>query len=92
MDIWILSGITTFLFVYSTISCGIPNNVLWNPRVPQNPDWEKNDIVYSFHIKSYTLKISGEVQLFLKKLQPWMVSIFLSDYTPEHFIKIFEFV
>ena len=28
------------VFAYSTISCGIPNNVLWNPRVPQNPEWE----------------------------------------------------
>jgi hypothetical protein len=36
----ILWGISTFLFIYSTITCWNPNDVLRNPRVPQNPDWE----------------------------------------------------
>jgi hypothetical protein len=28
------------LYIYSTISRGTPDNVLWNTRVPGNPGWE----------------------------------------------------
>jgi hypothetical protein len=27
-------------YIYSTISGGTPDDVLWNPRVPGNPGWE----------------------------------------------------
>jgi hypothetical protein len=27
-------------YIYSTISRGTPDDVLWNPRVPGNPGWE----------------------------------------------------
>ena len=28
------------LCIYSTISLWTPNGVLWNPKVPRNPEWE----------------------------------------------------
>jgi hypothetical protein len=34
-------SISKFLLIYSTISRGTPNVVLWNPKVPRNPGWQK---------------------------------------------------
>jgi hypothetical protein len=29
-----------YIYIYSTISRGTPEDILWNPRVPGNPGWE----------------------------------------------------
>jgi hypothetical protein len=36
-------NICYIFYIYFTISRGTPDDILWNPRVPGNPDWETLD-------------------------------------------------